>query len=279
MDMDTSYDCVVVGAGHAGCEAALACGRTGLKTLIVTMNLDTIGQMSCNPAIGGIAKGHLVRELDALGGEMGRAIDETAIQFRTLNDSKGPAVRSTRAQADKALYRQRMKAVLETTENLHLRQGVIEEIVTDGSGGGVVVKGIRLDTGEFFRAATVIITTGTFLRGLIHVGLFNYPGGRAGDPASTGLSASLKGLGLLLGRLKTGTCPRLDSRTIDYSRVTSQERQDLSGIRPFSASTPSIERDQLPCHITYTNEATHAVIRENLDRSPLYSGSIVGTGP
>lgn len=279
MDMDTSYDCVVVGAGHAGCEAALACGRTGLKTLIVTMNLDTIGQMSCNPAIGGIAKGHLVREIDALGGEMGRAIDETAIQFRTLNDSKGPAVRSTRAQADKGLYRQRMKRVLETTENLHLRQGVIDQIVTDGSGGGSVVKGIRLDTGEFFRATTVIITTGTFLRGLIHVGLFNYPGGRAGDPASAGLSASLKGLGLLLGRLKTGTCPRLDSRTIDYSRVTSQELQDLSGIRPFSASTPSIERDQLPCHITYTNEATHAVIRENLDRSPLYSGSIEGTGP
>lgn len=281
MDMDTFYDCIVVGAGHAGCEAALACARTGLKTLLITMNLDTIGQMSCNPAIGGIAKGQLVREIDALGGEMASAIDDTAIQFRTLNDSKGPAVRSTRAQADKGLYRQRMRRVLEKTENLYMRQGVIDEIVTDGSGTrtGSVIKGIRLNTGESFGAAAVIITTGTFLKGLIHVGLFNYPGGRAGDPASTGLSASLKGLGLVLGRLKTGTCPRLDARTIDYSRVEAQELQDLSGIRPFSASTCSIERDQLPCHITYTNEATHAVIRENLDRSPLYSGAIVGTGP
>lgn len=279
MDMDTFYDCIVVGAGHAGCEAALACGRTGLKTLLITMNLDTIGQMSCNPAIGGIAKGQLVREIDALGGEMASAIDDTAIQFRTLNDSKGPAVRSTRAQADKGLYRQRMRRVLEKTKNLFMRQGVIDEIVTQGSGPGSAIKGIRLNTGEFFGAAAVIITTGTFLKGLIHVGLFNYPGGRAGDPASTGLSASLKGLGLVLGRLKTGTCPRLDARTIDYSRVEAQELQDLSGIRPFSASTGSIERDQLPCHITYTNEATHAVIRENLDRSPLYSGAIVGTGP
>lgn len=281
MDMDTFYDCIVVGAGHAGCEAALACARTGLKTLLITMNLDTIGQMSCNPAIGGIAKGQLVREIDALGGEMASAIDDTAIQFRTLNDSKGPAVRSTRAQADKGLYRQRMRRVLEKTENLYMRQGVIDEIVTEGSGTrtGSVIKGIRLNTGESFGAAAVIITTGTFLKGLIHVGLFNYPGGRAGDPASTGLSASLKGLGLVLGRLKTGTCPRLDARTIDYSRVEAQELQDLSGIRPFSASTGSIERDQLPCHITYTNEATHAVIRENLDRSPLYSGAIVGTGP
>lgn len=281
MEMDTYYDCIVVGAGHAGCEAALACSRTGLKTLIVTMNLDTIGQMSCNPAIGGIAKGHIVREIDALGGEMGRAIDDTAIQFRTLNDSKGPAVRSTRAQADKALYRQRMKRLLERTQNLHLRQGVIEEIITEGSGTTAVIKGILLNTGEVFKAAAVIITTGTFLKGLIHVGLFNYPGGRAGDPSSTGLSASLTGHGLRLGRLKTGTCPRLDARTIDYSRVTVQELQDLSSIRPFSTSTGSIERVQLPCHITYTNEATHAVIRENLDRSPLYSdsGSIVGTGP
>lgn len=281
MDMDTFYDCIVVGAGHAGCEAALACARTGLKTLLITMNLDTIGQMSCNPAIGGIAKGQLVREIDALGGEMASAIDDTAIQFRTLNDSKGPAVRSTRAQADKGLYRQRMRRVLEKTENLYMRQGVIDEIVTEGSGThtGSVIKGIRLNTGESFGAAAVIITTGTFLKGLIHVGLFNYPGGRAGDPASTGLSASLKALGLVLGRLKTGTCPRLDARTIDYSRVEAQELQDLSGIRPFSASTCSIERDQLPCHITYTNEATHAVIRENLDRSPLYSGAIVGTGP
>lgn len=281
MDMDTFYDCIVVGAGHAGCEAALACARTGLKTLLITMNLDTIGQMSCNPAIGGIAKGQLVREIDALGGEMASAIDDTAIQFRTLNDSKGPAVRSTRAQADKGLYRQRMRRVLEKTENLYMRQGVIDEIVTEGSGTrtGSVIKGIRLNTGESFGVAAVIITTGTFLKGLIHVGLFNYPGGRAGDPASTGLSASLKALGLVLGRLKTGTCPRLDARTIDYSRVEAQELQDLSGIRPFSASTCSIERDQLPCHITYTNEATHAVIRENLDRSPLYSGAIVGTGP
>lgn len=277
---DNRYDIIVVGAGHAGCEAALAGARKGHETLVVTMNLDTIGQMSCNPAIGGIAKGHLVKEIDALGGEMARAIDSTAIQFRTLNMSKGPAVRATRAQADRTLYRQKMKSSLEKAPGLHLRQGAVEElIIKDAPGGTSVVTGVRLTTGEAFFARAVILTTGTFLRGLMHIGLTSYPGGRAGDPASNGLSASLKRLGFRMGRLKTGTCPRLDSRTIDYSRVALQELQGPSDFKPFSFTTPGIERRQVPCHITYTNKNTHEVIRENLDRSPLFSGAIEGTGP
>ncbi|MBI5453123.1 MAG: FAD-dependent oxidoreductase, partial [Deltaproteobacteria bacterium] len=202
------YDCVVIGGGHAGCEAALASARMGLSTLLVTMNLDTIGQMSCNPAIGGIAKGHLVKEIDALGGEMAKAIDDAAIQFRTLNDSKGPAVRATRAQADRSAYRQRMKSVVEKTEGLHLRQGVVESLIVEAGRA----TGLKLNDGEVITARAVIVTTGTFLKGLIHIGLLNYPGGRAGDSASTVLSDSLRSLGLSMGRLKTGTCPRLDGR-------------------------------------------------------------------
>ncbi|HBG46655.1 MAG TPA: tRNA uridine-5-carboxymethylaminomethyl(34) synthesis enzyme MnmG [Deltaproteobacteria bacterium] len=275
-----SYDIIVVGAGHAGCEAALAAARMGLRTLVLTMNLDTIGQMSCNPAIGGIAKGHLVKEIDALGGEMARAIDDTAIQMRTLNDSKGPAVRATRAQADRSLYRQRMKRALESTPGLHLRQGVAESIMTvTGADGSQQVTGARLTTGEEFSARAVIITAGTFLMGLIHIGLSSFPGGRAGDQSATHLSGSLSSLGLKLGRLKTGTCPRLDSRSIDYSRTSMQELQPLEATRPFSFSSPPFTRAQLPCHITYTNEETHRVIRENLGRSPLYSGVIEGVGP
>lgn len=274
------FDVIIIGAGHAGCEAALAAARTGLSTLVLTMNLDTIGQMSCNPAIGGIAKGHLVKEIDALGGEMARAIDDTAIQMRTLNDSKGPAVRATRAQADRALYRQRMKRALEGTPNLHLREGVVEAVITGpGTRGPLSAKGVRLSTGEELNAGAVIVTTGTFLKGLIHIGMNSFPGGRAGDPASNSLSGSLSSLGLRLGRLKTGTCPRLDKRSIDYSRTTLQELQDPAEFKPFSFSSPPFTREQVPCHITYTNEETHRVIRENLARSPLYSGVIEGIGP
>ncbi len=266
---------MVIGGGHAGCEAALASARMGLSTLLVTMNLDTIGQMSCNPAIGGIAKGHLVKEIDALGGEMAKAIDDAAIQFRTLNDSKGPAVRATRAQADRSAYRQRMKSVVEKTEGLHLRQGVVESFIVEAGRA----TGVKLNDGEVITARAVIVTTGTFLKGLIHIGLLNYPGGRAGDPASMVLSDSLRSLGLSMGRLKTGTCPRLDGRTIDYSKVEEQALQPIEELKPFSSTSPPILRKQLPCHITYTNDDTHRVIRENLERSPLYSGVIEGVGP
>ncbi|HAO92703.1 MAG: tRNA uridine-5-carboxymethylaminomethyl(34) synthesis enzyme MnmG [Deltaproteobacteria bacterium GWC2_56_8] len=269
------YDCIVIGGGHAGCEASLASARMGLSTLLVTMNLDTIGQMSCNPAIGGIAKGHLVKEIDALGGEMAKAIDDASIQFRTLNDSKGPAVRATRAQADRSAYRQRMKSVVEKSSNLHLRQGVVDSIIVEARR----VIGLKLNDGEVLDTGAVIVTTGTFLKGLIHIGLHNYPGGRAGDSASFGLSDSLRSLGFSMGRMKTGTCPRLDSRTIDYSRVEEQALQPLEELKPFSFTSPPISRKMLPCHITYTNDATHRVIRENLERSPLYSGIIEGIGP
>lgn len=274
-----SYDVIVIGAGHAGCEAALASARMGCVTLLVTMNLDTIGQMSCNPAIGGVGKGHLVKEIDALGGEMAKAIDATALQFRTLNDSKGPAVRATRAQADSRLYKERMRGAVESCPGLHLRQALIEEVIAASGKSGPFVSGVRLQTGERIQAKAVVVTTGTFLKGLIHIGLVNYSGGRAGDQASQGLSDSLRRLGLTLGRLKTGTCPRLDARTIDYSKVAEQELQQPGQWKPFSFSSAPILRKQLPCHLTYTNEATHNVIRANLDRSPLYSGVIEGTGP
>ncbi len=280
MTNDSRYEVIVVGGGHAGCEAALATARMGLSTLMVTINLDTIGQMSCNPAIGGVAKGHLVREIDALGGEMAHAIDDTAIQFRTLNQSKGPAVRSTRAQADRTAYRLRMKDVVENAPNLHLRQGVVEGLLTGHDKDGTVsISGLTLDTGEEFYAPIVIITTGTFMRGLMHIGNRCFPGGRAGDGVSNGLSASLKGLGLRLGRMKTGTCPRLDKRSIDFSLVEEQELQGPEEFTPFSFSSPPFSREQLPCFITYTNELTHEIIRNNLDKSPLFSGAIEGTGP
>ncbi len=275
--MEKHYEVIVIGGGHAGCEAALACARLGLKTLMVTINLDTIGQMSCNPAIGGIAKGHLVREIDALGGEMGRAIDSTAIQYRTLNESKGPAVRATRAQADRTLYRLYMKRVVESTKGLFLRQGMVERLLIEETPTGRRIKGVELATGERFLAPSVVVTAGTFLRGLIHIGLENYPGGRAGDQPSVGLSGSLKELGFRMGRLKTGTCPRLDGRTIDYSRLKEQPG-DLSA-RPFSLDTEKVVQKQLSCHITHTNEKTHEIIRGSLDRSPLFSGKIEGTGP
>jgi tRNA uridine 5-carboxymethylaminomethyl modification enzyme len=267
------YDVIVVGAGHAGIEASLAAARMGAKTLMLTLNLDHIGQMSCNPAIGGIGKGHLVREIDALGGEMGLAIDETGIQFRFLNTRKGPAVRARRAQADKAAYRARSKRVLETTTSLAVRQGSVERlIVEDGQ-----VRGVETLVGEVFEGTSVVITTGTFLKGLVHIGLRNYSAGRAGDFAVEGLSEDLANLGFRIGRLKTGTCPRLDSRTIDYSGLEIQ-----NGDQPppaFSFRTKRIAQPQIPCHLTHTNERTHEIIRGGIDRSPMYSGLIRSRGP
>src|SRR5882672_10252543 len=258
-----TYDVIVVGAGHAGIEASLAAARMGARTLMLTLNLDHIGQMSCNPAIGGIGKGHLVREIDALGGEMARAIDETGIQFRRLNTKKGPAVRATRAQADKALYRSRMKRVLENQPGLACRQGSVERLII----ADAAVQGVETQIGEVFTASAVILTTGTFLKGLIHVGDRNYSAGRAGDFAAMNLSDQLRELGFRVGRLKTGTCPRLDRRTIDYDRLEVQPGDDPPPV--FSFRTKQIRQRQVPCHLTYTNPHTHEIIRSALDRSPL----------
>ena len=267
------YDVIVVGAGHAGIEASLAAARMGARTLMLTLNLDHIGQMSCNPAIGGIGKGHLVREIDALGGEMGLAIDETGIQFRFLNTRKGPAVRARRAQADKAAYRARSKRVLESVPNLQVRQASVERlIVEDGA-----VRGVESQIGEIFEAAAVVLTTGTFLKGLVHVGDRNYSAGRAGDFAAMGLSEDLARLGFRIGRLKTGTCPRLDSRTIDYSRLEVQPGDEPPPA--FSFRTRQISQNQIPCHLTWTNARTHDIIRASIDRSPMYSGTIQSRGP
>jgi tRNA uridine 5-carboxymethylaminomethyl modification enzyme len=245
----------------------------GCDTLMLTLNLDHIGQMSCNPAIGGIGKGHLVKEIDALGGEMGRAIDETGIQFRILNTKKGPAVRASRAQADKALYRSRMKRVLENCPGLTLRQGSVEKLLVEE----FQVKGVETQIGELFLGRRVILTTGTFLKGLVHIGDRNYSAGRAGDFAVQGLSESLMSLGFKVGRLKTGTCPRLDGRTIDYSSLQPQYG-DKSPV-PFSFSSDGIKQRQVPCHITYTNKSTHEIIRSGIHRSPMYSGVIKSRGP
>ena len=271
--MSRRFDVIVVGAGHAGIEAASAAARMGCSTLMITLNLDHIGQMSCNPAIGGIGKGHLVKEIDALGGEMATAIDTTGIQFRQLNTRKGPAVRASRAQADKALYRQWMKQRLETLPRVTLYQGSVERLlIADGA-----VHGVQTQMGEIIEGRSVILTTGTFLNGLIHVGEKNMAAGRAGDFAATGISEQLADVGFRVGRLKTGTCPRLDGRTIDYGRLQVQDGDDPPV--PFSFSTAAITQTQIPCHITYTNDLTHDVIRQGLDRSPLYSGRIKSRGP
>ena len=267
------YDVIVVGAGHAGIEACLAAARMGCKTLMLTLNLDHIGQMSCNPAIGGIGKGHLVKEIDALGGEMGLAIDETGIQFRILNTKKGPAVRASRAQADKSLYRLRMKRVLENCPRLTLRQASVEALIVENK----EIKGVVTQIGEIFFGRRVILTTGTFLKGLVHIGDRNYAAGRAGDFAVHGLSEYLVNLGFVVGRLKTGTCPRLDGRTINYSELSVQHGDAQP--QPFSYANRKVVQRQVPCHITYTNAKTHEIIRLAIHRSPMYSGVIKSRGP
>ena len=274
MDYPRRYDCIVVGGGHAGTEAALAAARLGLRTLLLTQNLETLGAMSCNPAIGGIGKGHLTKEIDALGGAMARAIDRAGIHFRILNASKGPAVRATRAQADRALYKRVIRELLDEEPNLTLLQQNAEGLLLDGTR----VRGVVTQTGIKIAARAVVLTVGTFLDGKIHVGQVNYSGGRAGDPASIGLARGLRDLGLAVGRLKTGTPPRIDGRTIDYTILASQPGDEPCPTFSFLGRRAEHPR-QVSCHITHTTERTHEIIRAGLDRSPLYTGAIEGVGP
>src|SRR5574341_2641100 len=267
------YDVIVIGAGHAGCEAALASARMGCSTLMLTMNLDTIAHMSCNPAIGGLAKGHLLKEIDALGGEMAKIIDRTGIQFRTLNRSKGPAVRGTRAQADKQRYRVAMKESLEKQSQLDVKQGSVEKILVEDNR----IVGVETNIGVRHLSSAVIVTTGTFLKGLIHIGLVHYPAGRAGEFPSVGLSDNLRELGFELGRLKTGTPARLSGRTIDFSKMKIQSGDEPAPFFSFTENSHPLR--QMPCYLTYTNPLTHEIIRNNLSKSPLYAGVIKGIGP
>ena len=270
---DEQFDVLVIGAGHAGCEAAHAAARIGARTAVVTFNLDLVAQMSCNPAIGGIAKGHLVREIDALGGLMGCVIDATGIQYRMLNRSRGPAVQAPRAQADRALYRREMRRVLESIPNLHLRQGEVVRILTDQG----EVRGVELMDGRLLGAGAIVVTTGTFLNGLIHIGERRYSAGRSGELPSILLAENLRELGFRMGRLKTGTPPRLDSRSIDLRLFEEQPGDEVPV--PFSFTTKSIARPQISCYVGYTTERVHRTIRDNIARSPLYSGQIQGIGP
>jgi tRNA uridine 5-carboxymethylaminomethyl modification enzyme len=269
----TKFDVVVVGGGHAGIEASLACARIGHRTLLITQKIDQIGYMSCNPAVGGLAKGHLVKEIDALGGEMAKTTDETGIQFRQLNTGKGPAVRSSRAQVDRRQYRLRMKRTVESQENLTIKEATVEEILVDEN----QIIGVKTDLNETIHTKALILAPGTFLNGLIHVGLTRFSAGRMGDPPSLGLSESLKRFSFRMGRLKTGTTPRLDGNTINFHELTPQHGDEPP--IPFSFSTRKIETDQVPCYVTYTNPATHEIIKSGLDRSPLYCGIIKGIGP
>ena len=274
MRYDRPFDVIVVGGGHAGTEAALAAARAGAETLLLTQSIETLGQMSCNPAIGGIGKGHLVKEIDALGGAMAVGADHCGIHFRTLNARKGPAVRATRAQIDRALYRRHIRGVLERTPRLSLLQQTVSDLVVEGD----TVRGVVTGIGVRIEGACVVMTVGTFLGGRIHVGLENHEGGRAGDPPSNALARKLRERGFAVGRLKTGTPPRIDGRTIDFSRLESQPGDDP---RPVFSYLGSREQHppQVPCHITHTGERTHAIIRAALDRSPMYTGVIDGTGP
>ena len=271
------YDVLVVGAGHAGTEAAAAAARTGARVALLTTNLDTVGQMSCNPAIGGVAKGQIVREIDALGGLMGRAIDKTALQFRMLNKRKGPAMHSPRAQADKKLYQQEVKKLIEQQDGISLRQELVEDILTEKDGEVVRVTGVRVRGNALYRAQAVILTTGTFLSALMHTGEAKTAGGRAGEGTSQGISQALSEAGFRLERFKTGTPPRLNSRTIDYRQA--EEQPGDAEPEPFSYMTDKITQQQLPCWITYTNNKVHQLIRDNLDRAPMYSGQINSAGP